>query len=199
MFVIAVPSLIRLVCRPSASEHASESLFASVMKTPEKPASSAARDHSIRRAGGLSGRIVQASAILAMVKILSSDLLATLSSKQPFPSSRLPENPLFSLSGLFDRSNLQNEWDANDEASFPWVTSQPGGRVDETICSGIDRGQYADGRGGCRIRKRSQHCRAGRGVHRCGRRLRSVEQRRGRARQEHRSAGEDRVARRPDY
>src|SRR5580704_19234706 len=67
MFVIAVPSLIRLVLSPSASEHASESLFASVMKTPEKPASSAARDHSIRRAGGLSGRIVQASAIFAMV------------------------------------------------------------------------------------------------------------------------------------
>jgi hypothetical protein len=37
------------------------------MKTPEKPASSAARDHSIRRAGGLSGSIVQASAILAMM------------------------------------------------------------------------------------------------------------------------------------
>jgi hypothetical protein len=36
------------------------------MKTPEKPASSAARDHSIRRVGGLSGMIVQASAVLAM-------------------------------------------------------------------------------------------------------------------------------------
>jgi hypothetical protein len=29
------------------------------------------------------------------------------------------ENPRFSLSGLFDPSNLQNEQDANDEASFP--------------------------------------------------------------------------------
>src|SRR5579862_4961335 len=73
MFVIAVPSLIRLVLSPSASEHASESLFASVMKTPEKPASSAARDHSINRAGGLSGSIVQAIAILAMMKFLSTD------------------------------------------------------------------------------------------------------------------------------
>src|SRR5580704_16068521 len=66
MFVIAVPSLMRLVWSPSASAHAIESLFASVMKTPAKPASSAARDHSIRRTGGLSGRIVQASAMLAI-------------------------------------------------------------------------------------------------------------------------------------
>src|SRR5271156_849025 len=98
MFVIAVPSLIRLVWRPSASEQAIESLFASVMKTPEKPASSAARDHSIRRAGGLSGRIVQASAILAMVKILWSDLLATLSSSSHFRQAACPREPaLFAL------------------------------------------------------------------------------------------------------
>src|SRR5271168_3462400 len=122
IFVIAVPSLIRLVCRPSASEHASESLFASVMKTPEKPASSAARDHSIRRAGGLSGRIVQASAILAMVKILLSDLLATLSSSSHFRQAASPENRSFRSLDFSTCRIYRMKQDANDEASFPWVT-----------------------------------------------------------------------------
>src|SRR6202034_363960 len=48
-------------------EHASESLLASVMKTPSKPASSAARAHSIIVGSGLSGIIEKASAILAMI------------------------------------------------------------------------------------------------------------------------------------
>src|SRR5271168_2941349 len=82
MLVIAVPSLIRLVWSPSASEHASESLFASVMKTPEKPASSAARAHSISRAGGLSGSIVHASAILAMINFLLVQSVASALSPQ---------------------------------------------------------------------------------------------------------------------
>src|SRR5271155_756155 len=102
MFVIAVPSLIRFVLNPSASEHASESLFASVMKTPEKPASSAARDHSIRRAGGLSGRIVQASAVLAMVNIPFGGLEATLSSSAGFRQAvcRAGQGPA-AVAGLF--------------------------------------------------------------------------------------------------
>src|SRR5277367_4058993 len=67
MLVIAVPSVTRLVLKPIPSEHASESLLASVMKTPSKPASSAARAHSIIVGRGLSGMIEKASAILAMM------------------------------------------------------------------------------------------------------------------------------------
>src|SRR5580658_8688179 len=199
MFAIAVPSLIRLVCSPSASEHASESLFASVMKTPEKPASSAARDHSIRRAGGLSGRIVQASAILAMVKILSSDLLATLSSSSRFRQAECLRTRAFrSLDFLACRIYRMIRMPTM-RPLFPGSHLNLEDECDEKICCGIVRGQYVDGRRRCRIRKRSQYGRAGRGVHRCCRRLRSVEQRRGLARQEYRSAGEDRVAQRADY
>src|SRR5262249_39354857 len=69
MLVIAVPSASRLVCKPSASAHASESLPASVMKMPANPASSAAFAQSISVAGGESGSVENASAILAMVVV----------------------------------------------------------------------------------------------------------------------------------
>src|SRR5580658_4549277 len=127
MFAIAVPSLIRLVCRPSASEQASESVFASVMKTPEKPASSAARDHSSRRAGGLSGSIVQASAVLAMVNFLLSDL------RRHFHQAAVSVKPL----DFFDGRIVEINESANDEAVFPGHILNLEDRCDETICGGI--------------------------------------------------------------
>src|SRR6202161_4272954 len=120
MLVIAVPSLIRLVCSPSASEQASESLFASVMKTPEKPASSAARDHSIRRAGGLSGRIVQASAVLAMANVPFVGVQATLSSTAGFRQAvcRAGPGPSGGRWTFSDIASTDNRI-ANDGAVFP--------------------------------------------------------------------------------
>src|ERR1700691_4299600 len=155
MFAIAVPSLIRLVCRPSASEHASESLFASVMKTPEKPASSAARDHSSRRAGGLSGSIVQASAVLAMVNFLSSDL------RRHFHQAAVSVKPL----DFFDRRIVQIMRVPTMRPFSPGHIPNLEDWSDETNCGGIDCDEYAADRGWRGIRKRSQHGRARRGVH----------------------------------
>jgi hypothetical protein len=89
------------------------------MKTPEKPASSAARDHSSRRAGGLSGSIVQASAVLAMVNFLSSDL------RRHFHQAAVSVKPL----DFFDRRIVQINESANDEAVFTWSHPKPGGLV----------------------------------------------------------------------
>src|SRR5271156_2262443 len=180
MFVIAVPSLIRFVLSPSASEHASESLFASVMKTPEKPASSAARDHSIRRGGGLSGRIVHASAILAMMKtsfrpnpgetfiqrLRASSRMRAVGGRWTFSAVESRDKSVAKRWGRLSGSHLNLE----DEC-------------DETICGGIDRGEHADDRGEYGIRKRSKYGRDRGGVYRRGRHLRSVEQRRRLARQ----------------
>src|SRR6266851_5251482 len=66
MFEIAVPSLIRLVLRPSARAVAIASLPPSVMKTPASPASSACLVHSMRVSGGQSGRAAKATANCAI-------------------------------------------------------------------------------------------------------------------------------------
>src|SRR5215471_1409542 len=69
MFVIAVPSVSRRVLKPRPRQHASESLFASVMNTPSKPASSACLVHSTIVGSGLSGIVENARAIFAILII----------------------------------------------------------------------------------------------------------------------------------
>src|SRR5262249_22742459 len=98
MLVIAVPSVTRLVCRPSARAQANESLPASVMNTPANPASSAVFAQSTSVAGGESGRVEKASATLAMAVDPFTQELAQFHHR-PRPSSvvRVDLHPALSL------------------------------------------------------------------------------------------------------
>src|SRR5437868_15156696 len=81
MLVIAVPRVIRRVLKPSPRQHASESLFASVIKTPSKPASSACLVHSMMLERGLSGIIENARAIFAIVLLMCASRILHLAER----------------------------------------------------------------------------------------------------------------------